>query len=46
MQLLLDSKDVIELILSNSSKERGGDDWDHTNHDAREALTQCWRANP
>ncbi len=38
VQLLLDNKDLVEIILSNSSKERGGDDWDATNHDARAKL--------
>ena len=41
VQLLLNSKDVIEVILSNSSKERGGDEWDHTNHEARARLTEA-----
>jgi hypothetical protein len=38
VELLLSSVVVIEVILSNSSKEQGGADWDHTNHEARAAL--------
>ncbi|OUL96278.1 phospholipase D-like domain-containing protein [Paraburkholderia hospita] len=38
VSLLLENKDLLELILSNSSKERNGDAWDATNHDARDEL--------
>jgi len=37
-QLLLDNKDRVEVILSNSSKDRGGTKWDTTNHLARLEL--------
>lgn len=37
-QLLLDNKDRIEIILSNTGKERGGTAWDRTNEDSRRAL--------
>ncbi|MDR6496311.1 phosphatidylserine/phosphatidylglycerophosphate/cardiolipin synthase-like enzyme [Paraburkholderia terricola] len=40
VSLLLDNKDILELILSNSGKERNGDAWDVTNHDARDKLKQ------
>src|SRR5436190_18487222 len=35
VQLLVDNKDLVELILSNSSRDRDSDEWDKTNHDAR-----------
>jgi len=38
VSLVLENKDLLELILSNSSKERNGDAWDATNHDARDEL--------
>src|SRR5438477_6267674 len=38
VQLLVDNKDLVELILSNSSRDRDSDEWDKTNHDARAEL--------
>jgi phosphatidylserine/phosphatidylglycerophosphate/cardiolipin synthase-like enzyme len=38
VSLLIDNKDRIEVILSNTSKARGGTVWDATNKDSRKTL--------
>lgn len=40
-RLLVENKDRIEVILSNSSKKRGGTAWDDTNRAARRALHEA-----
>ena len=41
IELLIAHKDRIEIILSNTSKARGGTTWDATNADARQRLRQA-----
>ncbi len=41
LEMLLAHKERIEIILANTSKARGGTDWDVTNRQAREALSNA-----
>jgi phosphatidylserine/phosphatidylglycerophosphate/cardiolipin synthase-like enzyme len=41
VSLLIDNKDRIEVILSNTSKDRGGTKWDATNQKSRQALKKA-----